>query len=176
MSEYILYMHINKTNNKRYIGITSQRSPNKRWKNGLGYTKQKRFYSAIVCYGWDGFDHVVLEKNLTKKQAEQKEEELIKLYRSNDEKYGYNIENGGVVHKLTEEQKEHLRKCNIGRKHSEETKAKQSKSHKGLSTKWLTGRKQSQETIKKRMANRYGNNNPKAHKIYHTYFTCVSPY
>lgn len=165
MDNYIVYMHINKTNGKKYIGITS-RKPKSRWKNGQGYIKQKRFYSAIVSYGWDGFEHIVLEDNLSKADAERREEELIKQYKSNDLKYGYNIENGGIIHKLSKEQKEHLRQCNIGRKHTAETKNKMSESHKGLSSSWLTGRKQSEETIKKRFQNMHGKGNPKAHKIY----------
>lgn len=41
-----------------------------------------------------------------------------------------------------------------------------SESLKGMSTAWLTGRKQSEETIRKRFANSCGANNPKAREVY----------
>lgn len=162
---YTVYMHVNKTNSKRYIGITSQK-PELRWKNGLGYKCQKRFYNAILHYGWDNFEHLILSNDLTKKEAEAEEERLIALYSSNDLRYGYNIENGGVIHKLTAAQKEHLRQINTGRKHTAETRRKMSESHIGASTVWLTGRKQSEETIAKRFANAHGENNPRARCVY----------
>lgn len=165
MDTYTVYMHTNKINGKRYIGITSQKSVKIRWKRGSGYSKQKRFYNAIKHYGWDCFEHEILFEGLAKEEAEAKEEELIKEYRSNDLRYGYNIENGGVIHKLSKEQKEHLRVLGIGRKHSEETKAKISKSHMGMSTKWLTGRKASDETRAKMSSQRAKEKNPRAKAV-----------
>lgn len=35
--EYCIYIHINKINNKVYIGQTSQFPPSKRWLGGEGY-------------------------------------------------------------------------------------------------------------------------------------------
>lgn len=166
MNNYIVYMHINKVNGKRYIGITSQPSEKIRWKRGSGYAKQKRFYSAIKCYGWDNFEHLVLERGLSKEQAEKREAELIAEYKSNDLNHGYNIENGGVIRKLSDEQKEHLRKINTGKKHSEETKKRMSEAQKKVNHSWLYGQKQSQETIAKRFANMSGSNNPNARTVY----------
>ena len=165
MNNYIVYMHVNRINGKKYIGITSLR-PKARWHNGHGYKKQKRFWSAIVCYGWENFEHLVLFEGLTKEDAEAKEEELIKKYKSNDLAYGYNIENGGVTHKLSKEQKDYLRDINIGKRHSEETKRKMSESHKGMSTLWLTGRIASDETKEKMSKSRMGSRNPRAKKVY----------
>ena len=162
---YSVYLHTNKTNGKKYVGITSQKNVERRWSNGAGYKKQRRFYCAIKSYGWDGFTHEILYSGLTKEQAEAKEEELILLFRSNDLAFGYNIENGGRTRKISEEQKNHLREVNTGKHHTEETKAKMSASHKGLSSCWLTGRKASEETKKKMSEKRLGANNPRAKSV-----------
>ena len=89
-----VYIHINKINNKKYIGITSENNPNKRWKNGAGYKKQI-FYNAIQKYGWNNFQHKILYQNLTETEAKQKEIELIALYNTNNNLYGYNQTKGG---------------------------------------------------------------------------------
>ena len=47
---YIVYLHINPKNKKVYVGITNQ-DVYRRWKNGHGYTKCKKFYNAIMKYG-----------------------------------------------------------------------------------------------------------------------------
>lgn len=93
-NKWQVYIHINKINNKKYVGITSETDPNKRWKNGLGYKKQY-FYKAIQKYGWNNFQHKILFKNLTEEQAKQKEVELIALYNTNNNLYGYNQTPGG---------------------------------------------------------------------------------
>ncbi len=103
---YKVYAHTNKLNGKKYIGITGQKSVNSRWHRGEGYKKCYVFYNAIQKYGWDSFEHEVLFDGLTKEEAEAKEIELIALYRSNDGRHGYNVENGGHVNKYTEEQRE----------------------------------------------------------------------
>lgn len=165
MGEYSVYMHVNKINGKRYIGITSQ-TPSSRWKGGLGYKKQRRFFSAIVSYGWNNFDHIILRDNLSKEEAEKMEFELIQEYHSNDLRYGYNIENGGVTNKLSDEQKEHLRHINLGKHHSPETRKKMSDASMGASRAWLTGRHLTEETKKKMSASRSGAKNPRASKVY----------
>lgn len=90
--KYYVYMHINKIDGKKYIGIT--KNYKKRWQNGNGYSGQRRFYYAIRKYGWNNFKHVILEKNLTLEEAYEKEKEYIKKY---DSMYnGYNISEGGA--------------------------------------------------------------------------------
>ena len=89
-----VYMHTS-PNNKRYIGITSQR-PKRRWgKDGYGYVGNGYFYRAIQKYGWDNFQHEILFDGLTKEEAEQKEIELIAFYDSTDPSKGFNITAGG---------------------------------------------------------------------------------
>lgn len=111
---YKVYIHIF-PNNKKYIGITMN-IPNYRWNNGNGYNRQKIMKNAIKKYGWENIKHKILFTNLTKEEAEQKEIELIAFYKSNQRKYGYNIENGGnCVGKMSEETKKKISKSNIGK-------------------------------------------------------------
>lgn len=61
---YTVYMHTNKTNLKRYIGITGQ-TVQERWRDGKGYKSCILFNRAIQKYGWDGFEHEIVASNLT---------------------------------------------------------------------------------------------------------------
>lgn len=92
---YIVYCHTNKINDKKYIGITAQ-NPQKRWgSNGCHYKKSPLFYNAIKKYGWDNFTHEILFVNLSRKEAVDKEKELINKFNSNDRNFGYNLTKGG---------------------------------------------------------------------------------
>ena len=113
-NNYIVYEHKNKNNNKRYIGITSQ-TAKQRWRRGSSYSKKTKIYKAIQKYGWDSFEHNILYKNLSKKDAEEKEIELIKTYNTTNDKFGYNIQNGGSSNgKFTQETKEKISKAKKG--------------------------------------------------------------
>ena len=113
IKKYCVYMHTNKTNGKKYIGITSQK-PEDRWKNGKGYHDNIYFCSAIQKYGWDGFEHIVLFDNLSKEEAENKEIELIKKIKTTDRECGYNIQNGGSsIGRFSEETKEKIRQATL---------------------------------------------------------------
>ena len=46
----------------------------------MKYHLSPRFWSAIQHYGWENFSHEILEDNLTKDQADQKEKYYIKKY------------------------------------------------------------------------------------------------
>lgn len=87
---YYVYIHTNKTNQKKYVGMTKLK-PQTRWgSQGGGYRNQERFYTEIQQYGWDGFEHEIVCKGLTKKEAQEKEIELIKKYTTYDVAFGYN--------------------------------------------------------------------------------------
>lgn len=121
-----VYVHTNKTNGKRYVGITSQK-PEYRWNYGNAYQSNPYFTSAIQKYGWDGFEHEVLYDFLTEDKAKQKERELITLWNTQDREYGYNITAGGESTSglvLSPEHIEKLRQYHTGRKRSEDTKRK----------------------------------------------------
>ena len=105
-NNYTVYAHIRKEPNdngiyKRYIGITG-REVGMRWRKGKGYNHKNKnggysyFYNAIQKYGWDGFTHIILLKNLTYKEALEWEKKLIKIYNSNNREYGYNGDSGGT--------------------------------------------------------------------------------
>ena len=93
---YKVYMHVNKVDNKKYIGITKRKKPEWRWgKRGQKYNDTQYFWNAIQKYGWDGFDHLILFEGLTQEEAKQKEIEMIAKYKSNNRKFGYNLTAGG---------------------------------------------------------------------------------
>ena len=120
-------MHKLKKDNRVYIGITKQ-SPQKRWQNGYGYKKTTYIFNAIKKYGWDNFEHLILLDNLYKEEAEELEKEYIKLYRANKKGYGFNLNEGGSSPIITEEQKRKISETEKGKKVSQETKDKLSKS------------------------------------------------
>ncbi len=86
--KHCIYMHKNKVNGKVYIGQTLQDNPNNRWQNGHGYIKQSKFFSDIIKYGWLNFEHIILERDLTQQEANDREDFWIKHF--NSCKNGYN--------------------------------------------------------------------------------------
>lgn len=117
--KYCVYCHLNKINNKAYIGITKQ-DVKVRWgAHGSHYGKNTHFGRAIQKYGWDNFEHIILFENLTKKEACKKEIWLIALFGTQNPELGYNISPGGDLGWTG---------CHL----SDETKQKISESHKGL--------------------------------------------
>ena len=131
MENYIVYMHENRINHKKYIGITCQ-NPNRRWQNGFGYKRNEHFYNAILKYGWDTFNHYILFTDLTKEGAEQKEVELIAKYKTSNRKFGYNLTNGGeCIGKHTKETCIKISKQRLGKHLTKETKEKISNAIKG---------------------------------------------
>lgn len=111
---YKVYMH-RFPNGKVYIGITCKRLPCERWCGGHGYRPQPLMWRAIQKYGWKNVKHSIIRDGLTKADAEAMEIELIRKHRSNDRRYGYNVDNGG----------------NSPGRMSEETKRKISAAHSG---------------------------------------------
>lgn len=127
---YTVYMHIC-PNGKKYIGVTKCKL-NKRFGKGRGYESNIHFASAINKYGWENIEHAILFMRLTREEAEQKEIEMIKRFRSCDRRYGYNIESGGMLNKeVSDETREKLRKASSGKHPTAETRKKMSESHSG---------------------------------------------
>lgn len=92
---FTIYMHKNIINNKVYIGQTIQK-PEDRWKNGMGYKNCTKFYNAIQKYGWDNFEHIILEqREMSQEEANEREKYYISFYDSRNNEKGYNITEGG---------------------------------------------------------------------------------
>lgn len=91
---YSVYIHTNKLNGKKYVGITKQK-PERRWQNGHGYRDNDYFYKAILKYGWDGFKHEIVKDGLAKEEACSMEIELIEKYECTNREKGYNVSAGG---------------------------------------------------------------------------------
>lgn len=134
---FVVYQHRNKINGKVYIGITS-RNPESRWgMGGEGYRTSPHFFAAIHKYGWDNFEHNVLFVDLTKEEACLKEQELIREFKSNDSRFGYNQTSGGDFFKMSSESKKKLSNSMKGNKNalghpcSREKAEKISKAQKG---------------------------------------------
>lgn len=88
-SNYIVYIHTNQINNKKYVGIT-RRTVNERWGlMGQGYAQQPKFYNAIQKYGWENFTHEIIATNLNEMEALELESYYIQYY--NTIENGYNI-------------------------------------------------------------------------------------
>lgn len=128
MKKYCVYIHTNKENNKKYVGIT-RNSVKRRWANGTGYANCTLFYRAIQKYGWDNFEHQVVTTGLSENEAIAEERRLISNFKSNQPEFGYNLTSGGETNKeISEETKERLSLSHIGIKPSDETVKKRAAS------------------------------------------------
>lgn len=137
MGEYSLYIHTNKTNGKRYIGITKQ-DPEHRWgNNGSNYKESPHFYSAILKHGWDNFEHEIRANGLSRDDACLLEKYYISNFKSQDNRFGYNVFEGGMAPIIPQDVREKMSKSMMGNKNclgritSEETKRKISEAQKG---------------------------------------------
>lgn len=101
MQNYKIYKHTNTINQKVYIGQTCTSLRDRFGKDGIGYKGCKIFYNAIQKYGWDNFQHEILEENIANCElANEREKYYISLYQSTNPEYGYNIQAGGHTQSL----------------------------------------------------------------------------
>ena len=141
ITTWLIYCHLNKINGKRYIGLTKHSTNlEKRWRGGLGYLNNhhKVFSAAIEKYGWENFDHIILETNLKSlEEANVREQYWISYYHSyvgDPQCWGYNSTMGGDGPKgrlMSDEEREYRRQLKLGTKASEDTRRKMSQTRKG---------------------------------------------
>ena len=80
---YKVYIHI-MTGLWIYIGQTGQ-DLEERWQNGEGYKQHNQMlYHQIKKYGWENINHILYKDNLTKKEADIIERDLIHFYAKNE--------------------------------------------------------------------------------------------
>lgn len=92
--KYIVYMH--KTpNNKIYVGQTCKKLEYRSGLDGNGYKNNRYFWNAIQKYGWNNIQHIILKQNLTKEEADYWEKYYIEKYNTLNNKFGYNLAEGG---------------------------------------------------------------------------------
>ena len=169
---YCVYIHINRVNNKAYIGQTVYGYDiSLRWRNnGKGYLKkdskgnftQPAFANAINKHGWDNFEHIIWANNLTAQEANHIEKLLIALFDTTNSEYGYNVRPGGENSTLSDITRKKISESRKGKytgvnnpwygKHpSEETRQKMRDNHADFSGKNSPnyGKKLSEETRRK---------------------------
>ena len=143
--KWCVYIHTSPSD-KKYVGITSQKPPERRWRDGKAYTSSPYFWTAIQKYGWNNIQHIIVAENLTAQEACDMERKLITEYHTQDRKYGYNLTSGGDSTGGTHMSKESKRKISEAAKarlansknhpfynkhHNEATKLKISKANRG---------------------------------------------
>lgn len=127
-NQYMVYVHTNKINNKKYVGMTKHGTA--RWgHNGIHYIHSfcRAFRSAVLKYGWDAFDHEILHSDLSKEDACRLEKHYIAKFKTNiyrwGNKYGYNLTDGGEGTSCSYDRRGENNPL-FGKHHTEEAKEK----------------------------------------------------
>ena len=100
---FTVYKITDKTNNKVYIGVTSQDIEN-RLKGHISKAEggsQLKLHKAITEHGKENFTISGLEITTDSNVAPELEKKYIKLFQSNDADYGYNTSEGGEYVMIT---------------------------------------------------------------------------
>lgn len=91
-----IYYHKNKINGHMYIGQSvsnSNKINSNRWRDGKGYRDQTKFAKAIKEFGWENFEHNILEDRIPREMLNDREKYWIKHY--DTFRNGYNSNSGG---------------------------------------------------------------------------------
>ena len=93
---YVVYKATNIVNNKIYIGATNNLKRRMNEHKNHAKKDKSRFHDAILEYGFSNFSFEVLYECENKKEAFEKEVELIALYNTMRDDIGYNEIKGGI--------------------------------------------------------------------------------
>lgn len=96
---WTIYCHTHIATGRRYIGLTVK-TMEQRWHQHASQAKYSigghyHFANAIRKYGKDAFSHEVLEVHTDLDEANLAEEWFIRLFRTRDLRYGFNLVKGG---------------------------------------------------------------------------------
>ena len=126
LNTYRVYMHRNKINGKVYIGCT-KKPLSQRYDNGNGYKKCTRFWSDICLFGFDAFEHILLQDDLSEDEAKTLEEKLVDAFDAMNPDRGYNMRKGGKSNTPCKEVGRHISEAKMGHPVSKDTREKLSK-------------------------------------------------
>lgn len=108
----LIYKATNLINNKVYIGQTKNTlefRKNQHYRSAKCNTRPKYgyFYIDLIKYGMENFKFEVVEYVSDINKLDERERYWISFYNSTDEKYGYNLDNGGCKGNLKSEETRH---------------------------------------------------------------------
>jgi hypothetical protein len=90
----MVYMHKCVVDGKVYIGYTQHQDDEfilRCGHNGSRYLRHPLFGPAIEEYGWHNFKHIVLKRDLTRKEATYWMKYYIRQYKADNPEFGYNL-------------------------------------------------------------------------------------
>ena len=113
----LIYMAKNKINGHMYIGKTDY-TLEKRKKQHIQESKREKrrnkisgaFHIALVKYGEENFEWIILEDNIDKTMLNDKEKYYIKKYNTYENKEHYNLTPGGDGGKFDESVRQKISK------------------------------------------------------------------
>lgn len=147
----IIYMAINKDTSDVYIGQTRKTLEERKLGHKSDALRKKtkyRFSNAIRKYGFDSFEWHIIRKCRSKGELDSEEKNAISAWRSIQKRVGrsvYNIANGGNgPGTVSQETRDKISKAQIGRKQSPETIKKRVEKTQGLKRTTETKRRQSE--------------------------------
>lgn len=92
-NNFTVYIH-ELPDGRKYVGLTSN-CVEARWSGGNGYKNNKRFFNAILEFGWNNIKHIVVASELSVDEACMLEIQLIREFNTLSPKYGFNVSDGG---------------------------------------------------------------------------------
>jgi group I intron endonuclease len=156
---YYIYFILNKINNRIYVGKTIY--PERRF---IAHCRSKQYIGhAIRKYKRENFEFYIITDTLSKEESSDIEIFYIKHWKTTQKEFGYNISSGGEggnpLEGANEERKkiksEKIRKANLGKKDSRETRKKKSLVHSGENNS-MFGKKHTEESKRKNSQSQLG--------------------